>query len=72
MADPTVSDTIREKREAIVRIAAKHGATQVRRIGSVARGEARLRLTVTAAHTRDDLDQALEAVERAFREFALL
>jgi len=27
---------------------------------------------VTAAHTRDDLDRALEAVEKAFREFALL
>ena len=41
MADVTVSDTIREMRDAIVRIAAKHGATQVRLIGSVARGEAR-------------------------------
>jgi predicted nucleotidyltransferase len=40
MADLSLSDTIREKREAIVRIAAKHGATQVRLIGSVARGEA--------------------------------
>jgi 8-amino-7-oxononanoate synthase len=35
-------------------------------------GTSRLRFTVTAAHTRDDLDQALQAVERAFREFALL
>ena len=41
MADLTVDDTIREKREAIVRIAARHGATEVRLIGSVARGEAR-------------------------------
>ena len=41
MADLTAGDTIREKREAIVRIAASHGATQVRLIGSVARGEAR-------------------------------
>ena len=41
MADPTVGDTIREKREVIVRIAGRHGATQVRLIGSVARGEAR-------------------------------
>ena len=41
MVDPTVGETIREKREAIVRIAARHGATQVRLIGSVARGEAR-------------------------------
>ncbi|MGH7478636.1 MAG: aminotransferase class I/II-fold pyridoxal phosphate-dependent enzyme, partial [Candidatus Methylomirabilales bacterium] len=35
-------------------------------------GTSRLRFTVTAAHTRDDLDRALEAVEKAFREFALL
>jgi uncharacterized protein len=41
VADLTAGDTIREKREAIVRIAASHGATQVRLIGSVARGEAR-------------------------------
>ena len=40
MADPTLGDTIREKREAIIRIAARHGATEVRLIGSVARGEA--------------------------------
>ena len=41
MADLTVGDTIREKREAIIRIAGRHGATEVRLIGSVARGEAR-------------------------------
>ena len=41
MADLTVGDTIREQRETIVRIAARHGATDVRLIGSVARGEAR-------------------------------
>jgi uncharacterized protein len=41
VADRTVSYTIREKRDAIVRIAARHGATEVRLIGSVARGEAR-------------------------------
>ena len=41
MADLTVGNTIREKREAILRIAARHGATDVRLIGSVARGEAR-------------------------------
>ena len=41
MVDPTVGDAIREKREAILRIAARHGASQVRLIGSVARGEAR-------------------------------
>ncbi len=32
----------------------------------------RLRFTVTAAHTRGDLDQALAAIEQTFREFALL
>src|ERR1039458_2528366 len=37
----TIGETISEKREAILRIAAKHGATQVRLIGSVARCEAR-------------------------------
>jgi len=41
VADPTIGDTIREKREAIIRIAARHGATEVRLIGSVSRGEAR-------------------------------
>ncbi|MCI0483682.1 MAG: 8-amino-7-oxononanoate synthase [candidate division NC10 bacterium] len=35
-------------------------------------GTSRLRFTVTAAHTRADLDRALEAAEKAFREFALL
>lgn len=37
----TIGEAIREQREAILRIAARHGATQVRLIGSVARGEAR-------------------------------
>jgi hypothetical protein len=41
VADLTVGNTIREQREAILRIAARHGATDVRLIGSVARGEAR-------------------------------
>jgi uncharacterized protein len=40
VADATIGETVRKEREAIVRIAAKHGATQVRLIGSVARGEA--------------------------------
>jgi glycine C-acetyltransferase/8-amino-7-oxononanoate synthase len=35
-------------------------------------GTSRLRFTVTAAHTRDDLDKALAAIEKTFREFALL
>ena len=37
----SVGNTTREKRDAIVRIAAKHGASQIRLIGSVARGEDR-------------------------------
>lgn len=41
MAGAEIGETIREKREAILRIAAAHGATQVRLIGSVARGDAR-------------------------------
>jgi 8-amino-7-oxononanoate synthase len=32
----------------------------------------RLRFTVTAEHTRADLDQALEAIDQAFREVAIL
>jgi predicted nucleotidyltransferase len=36
-----IGDAIREQRAAILRVAAKHGATQVRLIGSVARGDAR-------------------------------
>ena len=40
MAEALICETIREKRAAILRIAAGHGATQVRLIGSVARGEA--------------------------------
>jgi 8-amino-7-oxononanoate synthase len=35
-------------------------------------GTCRLRFTVTAEHTQADLDQALEAIERAFRELALI
>ena len=41
VTDLSVGDTIREKREAILSVAARHGATHVRLIGSVARGEAR-------------------------------
>jgi predicted nucleotidyltransferase len=41
MADVNIAEVIREKQEEIVRIAAEHGATQVRLIGSVARGDAR-------------------------------
>ena len=41
MASVDIAELVREKHEEIVRIAAEHGATQVRLIGSVARGEAR-------------------------------
>ena len=36
----TISDLIKEKRDEILRLAAKHGAYNVRLFGSVARGEA--------------------------------
>jgi uncharacterized protein len=41
VADPSIPDTVRGNRETIIRLAEKHGATRVRLIGSVARGEAR-------------------------------
>ena len=67
MADPTVGDTIREKREAIIRIAGRHGATQVRLIGSVARGEARpdsdVDLLVTWSEGTSLLDHAALMLE---------
>jgi predicted nucleotidyltransferase len=63
----TTGDTIREKRDAIMRIAAKHGATQVRLIGSVARGEARpdsdVDLLVTWSEGTSLLDQAALMLE---------
>ncbi len=37
----TINQLLREKREEIERIAAKHGARNVRIFGSIARGEAR-------------------------------
>ena len=62
MADSTIRETIREKREAILRAAEKHKATEVRLIGSVARGEARpdsdIDLLVTWAEGASLLDQA--------------
>jgi hypothetical protein len=36
-----IGEAIREQRKTILRVAAKHGATQVRLIGSVTRGDAR-------------------------------
>lgn len=40
MSTQTIAEKIREKREAILHAARKHGATQIRLIGSVARGDA--------------------------------
>ena len=63
----TIGETISEKREAILRIAAKHGATQVRLIGSVARCEARpdsyVDLLVTWQDGTSLLDQAALKLE---------
>ncbi len=67
MAGLTVGDTIFENREAIVRIAAKHGATQVRLIGSVARGQdspdSDVDLLVTWSEGTSLLDQAAMTLE---------
>ena len=67
MANLTVGDAIRENREAILRIAARHGASQVRLIGSVARGEARpdsdVDLLVTWRDGTSLLDQAALMLE---------
>ncbi len=41
MAEKASADLIRELREAILSLAARHGAREVRLIGSFARGEAR-------------------------------
>jgi predicted nucleotidyltransferase len=67
MADKTVIETIREQRDAILRIAAKHGAVRVRLIGSVARGDARpdsdVDLLVTWRDGTSLLDQAALTLE---------
>ena len=67
MAGVDVSEVVRSSREAIIRIAARHGATQVRLIGSVARGETRpdsdIDLLVTWNESSSLLDQAALALE---------
>jgi len=67
VANLAVGDAIREKREAIIRIAARHGATRVRLIGSVARGEERpdsdVDLLVTWSEGASLLDQAALMLE---------
>jgi predicted nucleotidyltransferase len=58
---------IREQRDAILQVAAKHGATQVRLFGSVARGDARpdsdVDLLVTWLEGTSLLDQAALKLE---------
>jgi uncharacterized protein len=67
VTDAAIGEAIREQREAILRIAAKHGATQVRLIGSVARGDARpdsdVDLLVTWQQGTSLLDQAALKLE---------
>lgn len=67
MTGAAIGEAIREQRETILRVAAKHGATQVRLIGSVARGEARpdsdVDLLVTWQEGTSLLDQAALKLE---------
>jgi predicted nucleotidyltransferase len=67
MAELTIAEHIRERHTEILRIAAKHGATQVRLIGSVARGEAGpnsdIDLLVTWAEGTSLLDHAALVLE---------
>lgn len=67
MTGAAIGEAIRERREAILRVAAKHGATQVRLIGSVARGDARpdsdVDLLVTWQPGTSLLDQAALKLE---------
>ena len=63
----TAEELLRAKREDILRIAARHGARDVRVFGSVARGEARedsdIDLLVEFAPGRTLLDQAALALD---------
>jgi len=67
VADLTISEIIHENRDLIVQIAERHGATQVRLIGSTARGEARqdsdIDLLVTWNPDTSLLDQAALMLE---------
>ncbi len=67
MTGAAIGEAVREQREAILRVAAKHGATQVRLIGSVARGDARpdsdLDLLVKWQEGTSLLDQAALKLE---------
>jgi len=67
VSDANLKLLISEKRQAILDVAAKHGATRVRLIGSVARGEARpdsdIDLLVTWRDGTSLLDQAALIIE---------
>jgi hypothetical protein len=67
MADLTLAEQIRERHADILSIAAKHGATRLRLIGSVARGEAGpnsdIDLLVTWAEGTSLLDHAALVLE---------
>jgi predicted nucleotidyltransferase len=67
MADSAIAQHIREKHAEILRIATEHSATQVRLIGSVARGEAGphsdIDLLVTWAEGTSLLDHAALVLE---------
>jgi uncharacterized protein len=65
--DLTIHELVRSNREAITHLAERHGATDVRLIGSVARGEARadsdVDLLVTWREGTSLLDQAALKLE---------
>ncbi len=67
MTGTAIGVAIREQRDAILQVAAKHGATQVRLFGSVARGDARpdsdVDLLVTWLEGTSLLDQAALKLE---------
>ncbi len=67
MTGVDIADLVRDKHAEIVRIAARHGATQVRLIGSVARGDARpdsdVDLLVTWSEDTSLLDHAALMLE---------
>lgn len=63
----TISELVREKRSEVLRIASRHGARNVRMIGSVARGESTpasdLDLLVELEEGRSLLDHAALVLE---------
>jgi uncharacterized protein len=67
MAAQSISEVVRAKREAIIRLAERYGASQVRLIGSAARGDDRpgsdIDFLVTWAEESSLLDQAALTIE---------